>query len=55
MSRGRLFHNIWAANVKARSRRVFDDFIGGKRSKIPSQELRRLQREGVATQIKEER
>ena len=42
MSRGRLFHNFGAANIKTRSPRVFDDFIGGKRSKVPSQELRKL-------------
>ena len=33
MSCGRLFRNFGAANMKARSPRVFDDFIGGKRSK----------------------
>ena len=38
----RLFHNFGAANIKARSPRVFGDFFGGKRSKVPSQELRRL-------------
>ena len=56
VSRGRLFHNFGAANlktraaniktraasIKTRSTRVFDDFIGGKRSKVPSRELRRL-------------
>ena len=38
MSYGRLFHNFGAMNIKARSPRVFDDFIGRKRSKVPSQE-----------------
>jgi len=33
MSWGRLFRNFWAANIKARSSRVFDDSIGGKWSK----------------------
>ena len=36
MSRDRLFNNFGAANIKTRSPRVFDDFIGGKRSKVPS-------------------
>ena len=38
MSCGMLLHNFGAANIQ----RVFDDFIGGKRNKVPSQELRRL-------------
>lgn len=33
VSCGRLFRNFGAANIKARSPRVFNDFIGGKRSK----------------------
>ena len=33
VSWGTLFRNFGAANIKARSPRVFDDFIGGKRSK----------------------
>ena len=42
MSCSRLFNNFGAANIKAQLPRVFDDFIGGKRSKVPSQQLRRL-------------
>ena len=38
MSYGRLFHNFGAMNIKARSPKVFNDFIGGKWSKVPSQE-----------------
>ena len=38
MAYGRLFYNFGAMNIKARSPRVFDDFIGGKWSKVPSQE-----------------
>ena len=38
ISHGRLFHNIWAMNIKAQSPRDFDDFSGGKQSKVPSQE-----------------
>ena len=33
VSWGRLFRNFGAANIKARSPRVYDDFIGEKRSK----------------------
>ena len=40
-SRDRLFYSFGAGNIKVRSPRVFGDFIGGKRSKVPSQELRR--------------
>ena len=36
MSCSRLFHNLGAANIKAQLPRVFDDFSGGKRSKVPS-------------------
>ena len=38
----RLFNNFGAANIKAQLPRVFDDFIGGKGSKVPSQQLQRL-------------
>ena len=38
MSYGRLFNNFGAMNIKAQSPRVFDDFIGGKQSKVQSQE-----------------
>ena len=34
MSCSRLFNNFGAANIKAQLPRVFDDFIGGKRSKV---------------------
>ena len=36
MSCGRLFHNFGAANIKSQLPRVFDDFSGGKWSKVPS-------------------
>ena len=36
ISCSRLFHNFGAANIKARLPRVFDDFVGRKRSKVPS-------------------
>ena len=42
MSCSRPFRNSGAANIKARLPKVFDDFIGGKRSKVPSQQLRGL-------------
>lgn len=42
MSCGRLFRNFGAGNIKVRSPRVFDDFIGRKQSKVPSRALRRL-------------
>ena len=38
MSYGRLFHNFGAMNRKVRSPRVFDDFIDGTQSKVPSRE-----------------
>ena len=38
MSYGRLFHNFGAMNRKVLSPRVFDDFIDGTRSKVPSRE-----------------